>query len=388
MSQPRKKKEQSASRHQLPTVRTRTADQLQVALAVGRHMGVFTSRQLEVPGVSDHRKGLVIAFLHSCGLLVRGGGRGIYRATPAARKIAEAWGHSEALGRRELAILLASTWFGKIAREALGECGGQRVALANRLLAAARAPEDRRGEAEILIMWLLEARLLLPLREGYVRWNTDAHAAPPAKAAETAMAVELKEDARDACDSEQHLDDSSGDKLPGTSQQVDPQSANTECNSHDAGASRMLAADPVAASIPGPTQPDPNGQPDTATLSEGTAPESLPECTSTTVSRAGIAENEMLNSQDASDAWPTPDDASALQGEVIPLQTARSVGGQPAHPSSQLAELAHLGELAGRPIMLHELLQLSEEELLSVYRGLRHFVDVTTGASRGGDTKL
>ncbi|MFJ9568703.1 hypothetical protein [Streptomyces bacillaris] len=386
MSQPRKKKEQSALRHQLPTVRTRTVDQLKVALAVGRQTGVFTSRQLEVPGVSDHRKGLVIAFLHSCGLLMRGGGRGIYRATPAARRIAEAWGRSEAHGRRELAIVLAGTWFGKTAHEELGEHGGQRVALANRLLAAARAPEDRRGEAEILIMWLLEARLLLPLREGYVRWNVDAHAAPSTEAAETAMAVELKEDATGAGDSEQHLDDALDDKIPGTSQQVEPESANAKCSSHGADASRMPAADPVAGCVPSPAQRDPDGRPDTATPSEGTAAEPLPEHTATTVSRAGIAEDEMLNSEDAPDARPTPEDASALRGDAIPLQTARSVGSQSAHSPSQLTELAHLGKLAGRPIMLHELLQLSEEELLSVYRGLRHFVDVTTGASRGSDT--
>lgn len=386
MSQPRKKKEKSALRHQLPTLRTRQVDQLKVALAVGRHMGVFTSRQLEVPGVSDHRKGLVIAFLHSCGLLVRGGGRGIYRATPAARRIAEAWGHSEALGRRELAIVLVGTWFGKTAREELGEHGGQRVALANRLLAAARAPEDRRGEAEVLIMWLLEARLLLPLREGYVLWNTDAHAAPPTEAAETAMAVELREDTTGAGDGEQHLDNALGDKLPGTSKQVELESANTKCSSHGAGASRMPATDPVADSILSPAQRDPDGQSDTATPSEGTAPEPLSEYP--TVSRAGIAEDEMLDSEDAPDAWPTPDDGSVLRSDAIPPQTARSAGGQPSHQPSQLTELAHLGELAGRPIMVHELLQLSEEELLSVYRGLRHFVDVTTGANRASDTKL
>jgi hypothetical protein len=47
-----------------------------------------------------------------------------------------------------------------------------------------------------------------------------------------------------------------------------------------------------------------------------------------------------------------------------------------------VTQLAHLRELAGRPIMLHELLQLSEEELLAMYRGLRRFTDVTAGASR------
>ncbi|MGW2791277.1 hypothetical protein ACWC9H_15295 [Streptomyces sp. NPDC001251] len=387
MSQPRKKRK-SAWRYQLPTVRTRTVDQLKVALAVGCHMGVFTSRQLEVPGVSDHRKGLVIAFLHSCGLLVRGGGRGIYRATPVARKIAEAWGRSEALGRRELAIVLAGTWFGKTAREELGEHGGQRVALANRLLAAARAPEDRRGEAEVLIMWLLEARLLVPLREGYVRWDSDAHAAPPTETAETAAPVELKEDATTVGDSEQHLDDASGDKLPGTSQQVELESANTKPNSHGAGASRMSAADLVTGSIPSPAQRDPDVQPDTANPPQGIAPERLPEYPSAPVSRAGIAEDEMLGSEDAPDALPAPDDGSVLRGDAIPLQTARRVEGRPAHPPSQLTALAHLGELAGRPIMLRELLQLSEEELLSVHRGLRHFLDVTAGASRDSGTKL
>ncbi|WP_156301902.1 hypothetical protein [Streptomyces sp. e14] len=387
MSQPRKNREKSALRYQLPTVRTRPVDQLKVALAVGRHMGVFTSRQLEVPDVSDHRKGLVIAFLHSCGLLMRGGGRGVYRATPAARKIAEAWGRSETLGRRELAIVLGGTWFAKIAREELGNHAGQRVALANRLLAAARAPESRRGEVEVLIMWLLEARLILPVRDGYVRWNADAHTAVPAEAektAETATAGELKKDSPNACDSDQGFDDTFAAKRPGTSQQARSESTDTECSSHSAGTSRGTAADPSADAIPSPAQHVSDGRPDPAASFESTSPKPLPEHPHTTVSRAGIAEDEMFDSEDTPDAQSTPDSGSLLRGDVIPSQTDRSAGAQSAQPASQLTELAHLGELAGQPIMLHELLQLSEEELLSMYRGLRRFVDVTTGAGSSG----
>ncbi|MFJ7052193.1 hypothetical protein ACIQU7_10790 [Streptomyces albidoflavus] len=332
MSQQRKRRDRTVLRYQLPTVRTRLVDQLKVALAVGRHTGVFTSRQLEVPGVSDHRKGLVIAFLHSCGLLMRGGGRGVYRATPAARRMAEAWGRSEMLGRRELAIVLNSTWFAGIAREELGEHGGQRVALANRLLAAARAPETRRGEVEILIMWLLEARLLLPAGEGFIRWNADAHAAGPTEVVETAMTVELKEDVTGA----------SGDNQDGRTDSTAPLGS--------------------------------------------TPPEPLHEYPHTTVSRAGIAEDEMLDSEDAPDAHAMPDGGYILRGDAVPPQTTRSAGTQSTQPTSQLTELAHLGELASQPIMLHELLQLSEEELLSMYRGLRRFIDVTAGA-KGSSTK-
>ncbi|MFF5469235.1 hypothetical protein [Streptomyces achromogenes] len=380
MSQPRTKREQRVLRYPLPTVRTRLVDQLKVALAIGRHTGVFTSRQLEVPGVSDHRKGLVITFLHSCGLLVRGGGRGIYRATPAARRIAEAWERSEALGRRELAIVLGSTWFAGIAREELGEHGGQRIALANRLLAAARAPEARRGEVEILIMWLLEARLLLPVREGYVRWNADACAAPTGST-ETAVTAELKEDAIGTTDSEQVFDDAFVAKPSGTAQQVRPEPANITSVSQGASTGQLTPTDPFVDSAPSPAKRDPDDQPDTAAPFEGTPPESVAEYPRNTVSRAGIAEDEMLDREDTPDVPSTPVGGSALRGDAIPQQTDRSVGTQPAQPTSQLSELAHLGELAGRPIMLHELLQLSEEELLAMYRGLRRFTEVTTGAS-------
>ncbi|MFJ7127909.1 hypothetical protein [Streptomyces sp. NPDC098101] len=380
MSQPRKKREQSALRHQLPTVRTRQPDQLKVALAVGRHMGVFTSRQLEVPGVSDHRKGLVIAFLHSCGLLMRGGGRGIYRATPAARRIAEAWERSETLGRRELAIVLDSTWFAAIARETLGEHGGQRADLANRLLVAARAPEDRRGEVEILIMWLLEARLLVPVREGYVRWNAEARVTASTEAADTATAVELKEDVTSASDGEQIFNHAFAAESSETAHQVGPEAIDPKRSSHGADASRATATDPVVDSPPNSAQCDPDSQSDTAASFEETPSEPLPDYPHTTVGRAGITEDEMLDSEDAPDAQPTPDDGSLLRVDAIPPQAARSVDAQTAQPMSQLTELVHLGELAGRPIMLHELLQLSEEELLSMYRGLRRFVDVTTGA--------
>ncbi|MES9556464.1 MULTISPECIES: hypothetical protein [unclassified Streptomyces] len=378
MSQPRKKRDQSALRYQLPTVRTLLKDQLKVALAVGQHTGVFTSRQLEVPGVSDHRKGLVISFLHSCGLLVRGGGRGIYRATPAARRVAEAWEISETLGRRELATVLGGTWFAGIARAELGEHDGERIVLANRLLAAARAPEARRGEVEILIMWLLEARLLLPTREGHVRWNADAYAAAPAEPAETTTAGELKEAATGTGDDKQGFDEASIAKRSRASQQVGLDSSNIKCSSEGAAASQVTAKDPCVASTLSPAPRDRDDQPDTAASFEGTPPKPLPEYPRTTASRAGIAEDEMPDREDSPTAQSTPDGGSLWRDDAIPPQTPRSVGAQ---PTSQLTELAHLGKLTGQPIMLHELLQLSEEELLSMYRGLRRFAEVATGAS-------
>ncbi|MFB6951524.1 hypothetical protein ACFCXP_18020 [Streptomyces niveus] len=373
MSHPRKKKDRSVMRHQLPTVRTRTADQLKVMLAVGLHLGVFTSRQLEVPGVSDHRKGLVIAFLHSCGLLVRGGGRGIYRATPAARRIAEAWARSETLGRRELAIVLDGSWFAEIAREELGEHSGQRVALANRLLAAARAPETRRGEVEILIMWLLEARLLLPVREGYVRWNADAHTPVSSDAAETAATGELKGDVVDPHDDPQGSGHARDAKPQGTSQQVGPETASTSDD-------QETAADRVVDSVPAPTPRDPSDRPDTNTSLEGHPPSPVPEHPYTTVSQAGIAEDEMLEPGQGPDTQPTSDEGSPLGRDAIPPQAARNADIQSVLPTPQLTELAHLGELVSRSIQLPELLQFSEDELLSMYRGLRRIVDVAAGS--------
>ncbi|MGW5103505.1 hypothetical protein [Streptomyces sp. NPDC004100] len=380
MSQPQKRADRHVLRYQLPTVRTRLPDQLDVALAVGRHTGVFTSRQLEVPGVSDHRKGLVIGFLHSCGMLMRGGGRGVYRATPAARRMAEAWGRSETFGRRELAIVLDSTWFAGIAREELGEHGGQRVALANRLLAAARAPETRRGEVEILIMWLLEARLILPVHEGYVRWNADASVAVSTEESEPAMTATREESVTRAGDRQQGCDDASVTKLPGTSQQVGPELSHLKRGPHTAGTDQTTAADLAVDSAQNVARRDPNSRPDTTLSFEGTSVPPLSEHPHAAASRARIAEDEMLDSDDASDATPTQDGGSTLRGDAIPPQTPRSAGAPSAQPTSQLTELAHLGDLAGQPIMLHELLRLSEEELLSMYRGLRRFIDVSAGA--------
>ncbi|MGW4890184.1 hypothetical protein [Streptomyces murinus] len=368
-------------RYQLPTVRTRFVDQLKVMLAVGCHVGVFTSRQLEVPGVSDHRKGLVIGFLHSCGLLARRGGRGVYTATPAARRIAKAWERSETLGRRELAIALDSTWFAEIARQELREQSGQRIALADRLLAAARAPETRRGEVEILIMWLLEARLLLPVSEGYVCWNADAHASMSPEAAETA---EQKKDVAGADGDRSGVDDGLVTNAPGPSQQVRPECTGTKPSSDTKRTGQKSAADPVVDSVPSPAPRDQDDRSGIASSFEGPTPNPLPKHPHTTVSRAGIAEDEMLEGGHAPDAQPKSDGGSPLRSDVIPPQAARSADTQSVQPRSQLTELAHLGELASQPINLHDLLRLSEEELLSMYRGLRRFVDFAAGTRDSG----
>ncbi|MFD3951413.1 hypothetical protein ACFWRC_15485 [Streptomyces albidoflavus] len=129
-----------------------------------------------------------------------------------------------------------------------------------------------------------------------------------------------------------------------------------------------------------------DGRTDSTAPLGSTPPEPLHEYPHTTVSRAGIAEDEMLDSEDAPDAHATPDGGYILRGDAVPPQTTRSAGTQSTQTTSQLTELAHLGELASQPIMLHELLQLSEEELLSMYRGLRRFIDVTAGA-KGSSTK-
>ncbi|MEU6057331.1 hypothetical protein [Streptomyces sp. NPDC047097] len=347
-----------------------------VALAVGRHTGVFTSRQLEVPGVSDHRKGLVIAFLHACGLLMRGGGRGVYRATPAARRIAEAWGRSEALGRRELAGLLDGTWFAGVVRKELGESAGQRATLVNRLLAFARAPETRRGEAEVLIMWLLEARLLLPVRDGYVRWN--AAACAPVSA-EAASADELKEDTTGAGDGEQRFNNALAIKRPGAAGQAGAEPFEKELDSHVTGTGQMTVVESVVDSIPSLAPCVTDGRPDVVAPFEDRPSTSAHGHFDTTASGTGTTEDEMLDNERTPDA-PTLDGRPALQGDAIPPQTARSADAQSVRATSQLTKLAHLGEIAGEPIMLHELLQLSEEELLSMYRGLRRFVEATAGA--------
>ena len=368
---------ETALRYQLPTVRTRFVHQLMVMLAAGRHLGVFTSQQLEVPGVSNHRKGLVTGFLHSCGLLVRGGGRGIYRATPAARRIAEAWGRSETLGRRELAIVLERSWFADIARQELGQDGGQQVALVNRLLTAARAPETRRGEVEVLILWLLEARLLLPVREGYVSWNADAVAPVSAEAEQSAVAEELEEDLAGTNEGSQGVGDALIDEFPGAPPQLAPESASAKDSARVDGDSQEAATDPAVDSILSPDPDDPHDRPNIDSSFEGPSPKLLPDTPYTTVIRAGTSEDEMLNSEHAPDAQPTPDDGSPLRSDAIPTQTARNVGVQSPQPTSRLTTLV---ELVGRPIELHELVQLSEEELLYMYRLLRRFVDVAAGA--------
>ncbi|WP_159028617.1 hypothetical protein [Kitasatospora sp. MY 5-36] len=348
-------------------------------LAAGRNPGVFTSRQLDVPGVSDHRKGLVTAFLRSCGLLVRGGGRGVFRATTAARRIARAWDLSEALGRRELAIVLGRSWFAEIARQELGEHPRQRAALADRLLETARAPETRRGEVEILIMWLLEAQLLLPVSEESVVWNADAIPLVASDASEVTATREPREDAtRTHCD-ELTVDSVLIDKSPRTSVRVEP-------GLTDAGGEPSMDGielEEMNDSVVGPASDldshDAQDRSGTIKSFNSHLPEALlPEIPYTTADRAGIAEDEMLDSGHTPALQSAPDDGSSSWAEAIPPQTARTSITPPTNPTSQLATLVHLSELANQP-WLHELLQLNEEELLSLHRGLRRFVDAAAG---------
>ncbi|WP_188270713.1 MULTISPECIES: hypothetical protein [unclassified Streptomyces] len=344
-------------------------------LAAGHHPDAFTSRQLEVPGVSDHRKGLVPAFLRSCGLLIRDGGRGVFRATPAARRIAEAWGRDVVLGRRELAVVLAPSWFAEVARQESKGHGVKRSALASCLLIAANAPDTRRGEAAILIMWLLEAQLLQPVDEDCVCWNAEALASSLPGTVPMVAAGGPEEDARDVRFDARVTAAALADESSPASMQAKPMptgiksSASVEKNGQEA------TFDPVFCPTSGP---DPNGRSRFASPVEMTALERLSGTPHTTVSTAGIAEDEMPESRYPLDKQPPSDGESPPEGDAIPPQSAWNPSARPARQRSQLMELARLGELAGHPIKLHELLQLTEEELLSMHRGLRRFVDATT----------
>ncbi|MEV4000266.1 hypothetical protein ACFYPK_31880 [Streptomyces halstedii] len=287
MGKSRQRNGRKESSHLLPTARTRVADQLKTMVAAGRYRGFFTSRQLAVPGVSDHRKGLVTSFLCACGLLNRGGGRGVFRATPAARVIAEAWGRSESLGRRELAAVLEATWFAECVRQELerhGKCGAARAALAEHLRVSAGAPENRHREVQILISWLLEARLLRPLREGYLGWNGVAGAHEAAQAASRGR---------------------------------------------------------------------PKGEVAGADGSQGAVDSS----------EASLCGGAL-----------TPDRVSLVPSCALPAQTACSSG------IRKLINFGPLGEVAAGPFYLRDLLQLSEEELLSLHRGLRLLAGVGVGS--------
>lgn len=62
--------------------------------------------------------------------------------------------------------------------------------------------------------------------------------------------------------------------------------------------------------------------------------------------------------------------------DAIPPQATQNA--QPTRPPSPLTGLADLHQLAHHPIGLHELLQLSEKDLLTIYRGLRPLLDAAT----------
>lgn len=163
----------------LPSARVRTSDQMKVLLVAGRTDGPFVCRQIEVPGVSDHRKGLAMGFLVSCGFLVRLRGRGIYRPGPAARDVAEVWELDTAAGRRVLAGVLSKMWFAEVASDVLQRAEGtSRVGLADYLVTEAGATASRRQEGARLVEWLEHAGLVVPAGGDRLQWAQSTVAAP------------------------------------------------------------------------------------------------------------------------------------------------------------------------------------------------------------------
>ncbi|MFC1431007.1 hypothetical protein ACEZDB_10120 [Streptacidiphilus sp. N1-3] len=179
------------------------SDQMAVMLAACGHKAAFTSRQIaEALGLAHERTGLVMGFLVACGFVTKVSGKGIYLANPRGARVAAAWERDESLGRVELARNLAKTWFAGATNKALEGEVGTRTKVMNRLMGVAKAPEARRAEVELLIEWLLEARLLLPgAEEGYVRWNALAidpiHTTPTPQAEQEAHLFEDTEEETD-----------------------------------------------------------------------------------------------------------------------------------------------------------------------------------------------
>ncbi|WP_042401380.1 hypothetical protein [Streptacidiphilus carbonis] len=184
----------------LPTIRVKMPDQIVIMRAACGQKVAFTSRQIaDAVGIAHERTGLVMGFLVSCGLLTKVSGHGIYLVNPRGARVATAWSQDESLGRVELARNLGKSWFARATLKALEGDSGTRTKVMNRLMGVAKAPEVRRAEVDLLIEWLLEARLLLPSsEEGYVHWNEQAldpiHHTPTPQAQQAPQETPLFED--------------------------------------------------------------------------------------------------------------------------------------------------------------------------------------------------
>ncbi|MFF4379151.1 hypothetical protein [Kitasatospora sp. NPDC001547] len=288
----------------LPTIRVKMYDQIAIMRASCEQKAAFASRQIaEIVDVAHERTGLVMGFLVAAGLLTKVSGHGIYLANPRGARVAAAWRHDELLGRVELARNLNKTWYARATYKALEGGSGTRIKVMNRLMGIAQAPEVRRAEVELLIEWLLEARLLVPgAEEGYIQWNAqalDPHHVTPTMQAE--QEVPLFDDVAAETDTGPDI----GQTPPGEPPADKPTDAGSSQPEADAEATAEHDAE---AHIPRQRQPDP----------------------------------------------------------------------EPPAPASPLIGLAHLAELTARPFQLHELLSLTEDELVTLHRSLRSFAAVLT----------
>jgi len=162
----------SAPERALPTYRVTAPEQIAAARTVGILPQPFSVHDVAAKlGLPAGRVGLTMAFFEYCTLINPAPGRGMYQATGAAIRVAEAWAKDAEAGKAALRKAWNQTWFTKCARNRLAPGPAPRASIHARFMSLAGGGDTYRRSVDKLVELMVLSGLLIEEPGGAVRWH-------------------------------------------------------------------------------------------------------------------------------------------------------------------------------------------------------------------------
>lgn len=234
-------------RRPLPTVRVTVSDQMTLAHTVGLMCEPFSTHDIAArTGIPAVRVGLAMNFFVECVLVTKALGRGMYCATPAARRVAVAWAQDPELGKAELRKTMSPTWFVKCARAKLAAGPGSREGLRARFIVLAGGGATEHRSVDKLIELMSSLGLLVEEPDGLLRWFENAPSQVPEEPTDS------HEDAEEAEDEPREHPNTSQSPPPRTEDDSDAPTDEPSAEEHEQTTGSRSAADDSTG--PGPRE--------------------------------------------------------------------------------------------------------------------------------------
>ncbi|MER5531190.1 hypothetical protein ABT075_42540 [Streptomyces sp. NPDC002677] len=175
----------TAPLRELPTYRVVASEQIAIACTIGILPQPFSVHDVKAKlGLNAGRIGLTMTFFKYCGLVTNAPGRGMYLATLAATRVAEAWAKDAELGKAALRKAWNQTWFTKSARNRLAQGPGLRDGVHARFMSLAGGSATHRQSVDKLMELMILSGLLIEEPDGFVRWYEDAAPRSPGRSSD------------------------------------------------------------------------------------------------------------------------------------------------------------------------------------------------------------